>query len=923
MSICKSCGSKTTKSRNGTEFCAATCWVDKAISAAQIEMGDHPDLFSKKDTKVVIEDWKQATVDDLRKAAEAGVLDSDEIDEIEAWQEQAEADGDLSALTAEGLTTQLAEAVASGLADELRDLDETGRRKRIQPFIDYWKGAAASSLEYETEGDGFENSVVDFFQESIESNVSRYASAARTILSEMGHPRVDDVTDDTLETIVSDPDLYDFVIKKDSYARGPSGSVWSTDFHHIEEQHDGIKYDEYLKKVLKGLSEEDLVEAAKQLENDSPHLTFGRSASEGYKKYLTSGSFWYYIHEIEDWSAHAVINSAKLEEKVNEALQTQKPEDATPAEPEVIYRYAGTNDTIAGASGKGMFVVKLRPSELGAEGAALGICVGRKDMPYCRLLKAGEVNIYSIRTEAGKPKFTIEEKTDGPRIVQVKGKANRLPGFASGGSEFSKLDEVRLVVEFLLSRGYTKDQIRNIRDVSPGILGAESLGEDVFAPPVFKKKPKDPQVTAAGPLVVPHYVLRLAARASAQPWGHGVRAATGGSLKQLIIDELFDEEFQNQYERYFEDDFDGHEEDFSHLNGRRASYDEINRLMNWDTVTQWENEAREKLSQWVPKLRAKYLKEMAEEKGEALTEEDTEDLPDTDMVVEDVLNDFAYYLYMGNIGHGVSLQDKMNGDYYGLDTYDLDNSVDLRTASHNVENAIYSAVSTLWDELTADKEDDTPVARGPDHDTIVYRFAGTNDTIAGASGKDMYVAELGATGTLRDESKELGHCIGNKQHGHPQLHADGITRVFSIRAPSGKSKFTIEYFVKDGEHPQQGDLTAGTVSEVKGKSNRLPGFNAGASEFSKQDEVRLVVDFLMNYLKLTPEQIEQTADIRAGVAAMKALGLDPFAPPKVRQRLQKDEGQMRQAMLMAQADFAPYARRVVDFDVTVDSIKKP
>jgi hypothetical protein len=212
-----------------------------------------------------------------------------------------------------------------------------------------------------------------------------------------------------------------------------------------------------------------------------------------------------------------------------------------------------------------------------------------------------------------------------------------------------------------------------------------------------------------------------------------------------------------------------------------------------------------------------------------------------------------------------------------------------------------------YDVVEEDEDEDeesAEVKRGPDHDTVVYRYAGTNDTIAGASGKGLYVAELGH-GDLRDESKELGHCIGNPTHGHPQLLKSGTTRVYSIRTESGRSKFSVEQFIKDGVHPQQGRVTTGTITEVKGTpSNRLPGFDPGSTDLTKPDEVRLVVEFLVKHLGLTPSQVEATSDIRGGVKAMQAMGLDPFSPPpKKADRPKRDPRALEAAVRMVKADY--------------------
>jgi hypothetical protein len=101
-------------------------------------------------------------------------------------------------------------------------------------------------------------------------------------------------------------------------------------------------------------------------------------------------------------------------------------------------------------------LIKLRPSDLRLEGALMRHCVGDSGMGYIRAVKDGEVEIWSLRSRANKPRFTLEvdgsfydvvprpEFARGEAIKQLKGKANRLPGFADSRSVDLKFpDEIR------------------------------------------------------------------------------------------------------------------------------------------------------------------------------------------------------------------------------------------------------------------------------------------------------------------------------------------------------------------------------------------------------------------------------------------------------------------------------------------------
>lgn len=127
-------------------------------------------------------------------------------------------------------------------------------------------------------------------------------------------------------------------------------------------------------------------------------------------------------------------------------------------------------------------LIKLIATDLRMEGTRMRHCVGTTGMSYIREVAAGNIEIWSLRDRNGKPRFTVEvdrgfyqSENKASYIKQLKGKANRKPGYAKvGSSEVSFQDEV-LVWDKLL-----KDLGVNPRDVSD--FGAAcklpSLGEE-------------------------------------------------------------------------------------------------------------------------------------------------------------------------------------------------------------------------------------------------------------------------------------------------------------------------------------------------------------------------------------------------------------------------------------------------------------
>ena len=85
--------------------------------------------------------------------------------------------------------------------------------------------------------------------------------------------------------------------------------------------------------------------------------------------------------------------------------------------------------------------------------------------------------------------------------MQIKGKANRLPGFEPGkvGKDV-KLDEVRLIIEFLKSLGYKPSKIHAMKDLAPAIEAAEDVDVDLFVPPVTGQRNQAPVTDVAASL---------------------------------------------------------------------------------------------------------------------------------------------------------------------------------------------------------------------------------------------------------------------------------------------------------------------------------------------------------------------------------------------------------------------------------------
>jgi len=478
-----------------------------------ITIGKHPSLFGGE-TPVLI-DWRTMSPAEVERAVARGDMPAEDWNDMVDASELSEA-----SLVRDGVNPELARALADDFMEHLEEVDELGREERIKPLVEAIRQQALAEIEHATESYGRET-YVDIFQEQLPATVRRLSREMLKALKEDGDYRTDDVTIDMMEQVMSDPDIYELSISKDGYARIPPGSaainIGTTESSVV------IPVDLYA-----NLSDADVVAAVKELEDRTPFIRFQRTpktASDFSPKQHTGRLDFnragelvldsvreITISETDDWRC---VFSPKLD-AVIAALDEITGASTKVTEPyEVAYRYAGSNSTVAGASAKGMYVAKLLPSQLKRIGAALGICVGREDMGYRRRLSEGAIELYAILTEADKPKFCIERNVRDNRIVQVKGKANRLPGFAADDLAMTKPDEVRLVVEFLQSLGYSDADIAAAQDIGPGVFAMIENGVIPFVPPPVKQRR-----LKENPALIPSAATAAMVREDyARPWG--------------------------------------------------------------------------------------------------------------------------------------------------------------------------------------------------------------------------------------------------------------------------------------------------------------------------------------------------------------------------------------------------------------------
>ncbi len=515
-----------------------------------VKVGEHPDMITAGqgyDFSDVIADWKDCSPGDLKKAAADGTLTDEDLSDIEAWHDQAVADGDIDALVEAGIPAKLAWEIANGLQAELVTTNEEAHERWREEFMKPFRERAGDQADWEVgvnNGDGMER-WADHFQQSLAHNLhaADLRQAARSVCD-----AAEEYPDEMLDEALHDPAMYK--IEKRTGYRNISGQVWSAEVREIEVYFNWSNKEE--KKTLhklidlwNRLDEDDVKQIEKDLGNEDPHISFRNRDHKDFiqdiENILDGGEESASCSKYSDDWMVACVDVASLEAYIsdNPVDSDEAPKGPNPETDDIVYAFTGGHDTIAGPDNKGWYVAELTPPELRAEGATLGHCIGTERHGHPEMLRNKETRVFSLRApQSGKPKFTIEVARHNGDVREVKGKANRLPGFEAGKSEMTKPGEVRAVVEFLMwlwgpegviprQASTRKRDIETIRDLKGGIKAMEEAGVDPFAPPPKKpkKNPLREGSTREGPYPISKKVAKLVNAAFNEPlggvWGTG------------------------------------------------------------------------------------------------------------------------------------------------------------------------------------------------------------------------------------------------------------------------------------------------------------------------------------------------------------------------------------------------------------------
>lgn len=259
----------------------------------------------------------------------------------------------------------------------------------------------------------------------------------RLVLYAEDHGQSDTDVDGYLNAYLADTNSYTFTTAR---VRG-GRVVWSMEY----EANVYLDDDDWHVQLAQCTPDE-VARAVKKIDHDT-NSDIDIDVGDLYKKSyfdftFDSGST---VHATVDLDSVMESITNEINEHTPELEDADDPPDAKPPEERVVYRWPD-----------GFYVLDLLPSELAEEGKTMGMCVGRADMGYGRAVRDGEIKILSVRRPSGKPLFTIEAELDNRRrdevvikkLDQVKGKANRLPGYDLGktapGTPLKKDEVVRM-----------------------------------------------------------------------------------------------------------------------------------------------------------------------------------------------------------------------------------------------------------------------------------------------------------------------------------------------------------------------------------------------------------------------------------------------------------------------------------------------
>lgn len=380
---------------------------------------------------------------------------------------------------------------------DLEVLDE-----KLEPMIDYivelidkWDAGRQEGFDQDDAGDEsshlFEGLFEPWLEDGGHSEVLekiREGKLGQDVQTKVEELEAAGVTDDQIEELLKQVNFYEGHTGSHTYWPNPE---W---VYHINDDENTDEWDEWGREHEKHFEEmdeliqqylpdqDDQIEKWKDIVNEvNRRINGGHWEGPDWQGFDKSHDSWQYRNRwggAEVWSQYSfyvTFDDGAFIEAADELLAERGPKEAqTYAEADltghrIVYDFPKPFEDFV--------CIALKPGDLKQEGSKLGICVGQERMGYASALRSGEIEIWSIRTRAGKPKFTIEvdkhhkshpeQEESFAKVAQVKGKANRKPGFDPGkddepGASF-KRDEAVMVINMFRDLGFDTSKIHDLQ----------------------------------------------------------------------------------------------------------------------------------------------------------------------------------------------------------------------------------------------------------------------------------------------------------------------------------------------------------------------------------------------------------------------------------------------------------------------------
>jgi len=133
--------------------------------------------------------------------------------------------------------------------------------------------------------------------------------------------------------------------------------------------------------------------------------------------------------------------------------------------------------------------------------------------------------------------------------------------------------------------------------------------------------------------------------------------------------------------------------------------------------------------------------------------------------------------------------------------------------------------------------------------------------------------DLKNAAAIKQHGSKMGQCVGNRQYGYVPAVERGEAKIIAMRTKAGKPKLTLEaYLDEDGNIVKFG--------EIKGKGNRIPGFQSHDPSKGKFKPVEVEVVMAFADEQSPPVDLSTNQDIAPALSRLEGRQLETRRNPK-------------------------------------------